>query len=270
MEENPYHAESATSLHAERGSDAIVEAQVVPPRPWGAWPTIGLSLASGVAVVVGQTIGALGVLLLYLATSNRAGSGNFEALVKELESDGLAIAVGSIGGGVVGIACVVLWSHLRGWTWQDYLAITPFGRRDAVVGLIGLVALIVVLDGSTVITGRELVPEVMVHAYQTAGFLPLFWFALIVAAPVWEELLFRGFMHRGLVAGWGTVPAIIICSACWAALHLQYDFINIFSIFVVGLLLGAVRQKSGSTCLAILLHALMNLVATIETAIIAA
>ncbi len=269
MNENSDHAEPVIVSLPVPGDD-VVEAQLVPLRPWGVGATLGLSLASGVAVMVGQTIGGVGVLLLHLTTSNRGSGGNFEALLKELDRDGLALAVGSISGGVIGIACVVLWARMRGWTWQEYLAIRPFGRRHAIGSLIALAAFIVVFDGSTVVTGRELVPEVMVHAYRTAGFLPLLWFALIVAAPVWEELFFRGFMHRGLVAGIGTIPAIVICSACWAALHLQYDVINIFSIFVIGLWLGAVREKSGSTCLAILLHALMNLVATIETAIIAA
>ncbi|MEK6248087.1 MAG: CPBP family intramembrane metalloprotease, partial [Planctomycetales bacterium] len=101
--------------------------------------------------------------------------------------------------------------------------------------------------------------------FKTSGSLTLLLFAIIIAAPLWEELLFRGFMHRGLQAGLGAVPAVVICSASWAIMHLQYDLINILWVFVIGLFLGTVRVKTGSSSLTILLHAASNLVAMIET-----
>jgi uncharacterized protein len=45
----------------------------------------------------------------------------------------------------------------------------------------------------------------------------------------------------------------------------QYDWTGILLIFVVGLFLGWMRWRSGSTLLTFLLHALFNLESTLET-----
>ena len=56
------------------------------------------------------------------------------------------------------------------------------------IGLFGaatyLLLLVAVSDTLTVFLHRPLVPTSMVDAYATAGFVPLFWLALIVAAPL--------------------------------------------------------------------------------------
>ena len=56
-------------------------------------------------------------------------------------------------------------------------------------------------------------------------------------------------------------------SALWAVIHTQYDWYGIFQIFLIGLLLGWVRWRSGSTLLTIVLHALINAWATLQTII---
>ena len=53
---------------------------------------------------------------------------------------------------------------------------------------------------------------------------------------------------------------------CGRRLHLQYDWTGILLIFVVGLFLGWMRWRSGSTLLTFLLHALFNVESTLETA----
>jgi membrane protease YdiL (CAAX protease family) len=72
-------------------------------------------------------------------------------------------------------------------------------------------------------------------------------------------------MYRGLAASaLGPTGTIVLTSLVWSVVHIQYDWFYLVHIFAVGLLLGAVRYKSGSTLLTIVLHALMNLVATLE------
>jgi len=56
-----------------------------------------------------------------------------------------------------------------------------------------------------------------------------------------------------------------VISLAWAALHIQYDWAGMLQIFVVGLFLGWIRWRSGSTLLTFLLHVLFNLEATAET-----
>jgi membrane protease YdiL (CAAX protease family) len=90
--------------------------------------------------------------------------------------------------------------------------------------------------------------------------------AAIVLAPAGEEVLFRGFLFRGWARSPRSIwPAIVVISIAWAALHIQYDWVGILQIFIVGLFLGWIRWRSGSTLLTFLLHALFNLEATVET-----
>ena len=94
------------------------------------------------------------------------------------------------------------------------------------------------------------------------------WAALVIAAPVGEEIVFRGFLYRGWAqtprAVW---PAIVVISVLWAVIHTQYDWFGVFQIFLIGLLLGWIRWRSGSTLLTIGLHALINTWATVQTII---
>ncbi|MBI3463559.1 MAG: CPBP family intramembrane metalloprotease [Planctomycetes bacterium] len=49
---------------------------------------------------------------------------------------------------------------------------------------------------------------------------------------------------------------------------MQYDSFQISHIFVAGLLFGWLRWLGGSAALTIVLHGVMNLVATIETVVV--
>ena len=96
----------------------------------------------------------------------------------------------------------------------------------------------------------------------------MLWLATIIVAPVTEELLFRGFLHRGWAPSWlGVSGTIVLTSALWAALHQQYNWLGILCIFLMGLIFGWMRQRSGSTTLTIILHSLNNLFATILVAV---
>src|SRR5437879_12171172 len=109
----------------------------------------------------------------------------------------------------------------------------------------------------------------MVEAYETAGFKPLLWLALIVAAPAGEETLFRGFLFEGIShSRLGAAGAIFLGSILWASIHVQHDAYGIAIIFLCGLFLGYVRLKTQSIYPTIFLHGLMNLVALLEVMIL--
>jgi membrane protease YdiL (CAAX protease family) len=96
----------------------------------------------------------------------------------------------------------------------------------------------------------------------------LFFLAVVVVAPITEEIAFRGFLFRGLSSTWlGVAGTMVLTSVAWAAMHVQYDWMTLAQIFLIGLLLGWLRWASGSTLLTILLHMLANLAATIQAAI---
>ena len=61
-----------------------------------------------------------------------------------------------------------------------------------------------------------------------------------------REMFARGFLYRGWSIGARPVRAIMLSSAAWTALHLQY--IGIFGgIFCIGVWLGFLRWRFQST-----------------------
>jgi membrane protease YdiL (CAAX protease family) len=112
----------------------------------------------------------------------------------------------------------------------------------------------------------------MVRVYQNArdaGSIVLLLVAVAIAAPIGEEILFRGFLFSGWAASpLGGAGTIVLTSAIWAAIHLQYDWFGMMQIFGLGLLFGWIRWRSGSTALAMLMHSATNVAATVETAVI--
>jgi uncharacterized protein len=112
----------------------------------------------------------------------------------------------------------------------------------------------------------------MVKVYESAreeGAIALLLIAAVIAAPVGEEIMFRGFLFRGWSASrLGGTGTILLTSAIWASIHVQYDWFGIMQVFCLGLLFGWVRWRSGSTLLTMLMHATVNLSAAIETAVL--
>ena len=64
----------------------------------------------------------------------------------------------------------------------------------------------------------------------------------------------------------GPAVAITLTALVWAGFHLQYDYLQMGFIFVIGILLGMARYKSGSILLTFGLHASMNAGAMLLTA----
>lgn len=148
----------------------------------------------------------------------------------------------------------------------SYLAIHKIGAPEIRYWSLVTLAFIVASDALTFLLGRPIVPGFMADVYDSADYLWLLVLALVVAAPIFEELFFRGFLYAGLSASFvGPVGAIILSSLGWAAIHLQYDVYGMVTIFVGGLMLGFARLKTNSLFVPMVMHSIMNVVATIET-----
>lgn len=82
-----------------------------------------------------------------------------------------------------------------------------------------------------------------------------------VAAPIFEELLFRGFLQPLLSRTFGVVVGILITSILFGALHFseyQSAWQYAVAISIVGVALGAARAWSGSLIPSTLMHAAFN------------
>ncbi len=103
---------------------------------------------------------------------------------------------------------------------------------------------------------------------RAAGVLPLFVFSFVVLAPLEEELLFRGFIYRGLVPTLGPVLTIVLTSAVWAVMHyFQYSWFYVGEIFLLGVTFGWLRWLSRSLISTIVLHIANNGLAVISMAV---
>jgi len=238
-----------------------VEPRPAEPRPVaGLWATLGWFI---LALVSSQIVGTVVLVLL----RPDALTGGIDTLVK----DGVVVALSNIPANAVQVVILALASRRRDWSFTEYLGLVWPAPRDAVVALWILVIFLLGYDALTYALGRDIVTPFQVETYRSAreaGMLPLFSFALVIAAPVAEEIMFRGFLFRGWVTSERmAILGILLISALFAAIHIQYDWFGILQVFFIGLLFGLVRWRSGSTTLTILMHVLANLWATVETMI---
>jgi uncharacterized protein len=228
-------------------------------RTWGYWATLGWAL---LAFIVGQ-FAALAVLIwLRIA--------NLEAILAA-PFDGAMVTLFILIANPIMIAVIALAVRLSHAPQSAYLALNLPRPRDLRLGLLCLVGLIAIGDALLYLSGRELVTPFQLQSYASAaaeGWLAALLVSAIILAPAGEEILFRGFLFRGWARSDRTAwPAIVVISILWATLHVQYDWTGILQIFIIGLFLGWMRWRSGSTVLTFLLHALFNLEGTLETAL---
>jgi membrane protease YdiL (CAAX protease family) len=80
-----------------------------------------------------------------------------------------------------------------------------------------------------------------------------------LAAPLGEELFFRGFALPALRRSLGPIPALLLSAALFSLLHV--DAVGFIGLLEIGVLLGALRWWSGSLWAAVIGHAVNNGVA---------
>jgi uncharacterized protein len=88
-------------------------------------------------------------------------------------------------------------------------------------------------------------------------------FAIAIAAPLVEELLFRGLLQNSLARHMPIWGAIILSSLCFAAVHLQpYAIPGLMSLSIA---FGYLYHRTGSLRMNILLHMANNAFALLIT-----
>lgn len=89
-------------------------------------------------------------------------------------------------------------------------------------------------------------------------------FYVVLLAPLWEELVYRGVgMGAMLARGWHPFLAVGVISALFAGIHLQYSPAAVFIVFVGGIWFGILRLVSGSVGVAIAAHVSINATLTL-------
>jgi membrane protease YdiL (CAAX protease family) len=244
-------------------STAQIESKA--PTNWGALGTIiwGLVIFS-----IFITLQIITIIASALRSEKVLSEEQLREFFVSSQGDGSIIAASTL---VTTAICCALISGIiklkRGTRLTDYLAIRTVPLKTALFWLAGFSLFIAASDALTYFLGRPIVPPFMTETYGSANPVWTFWIALVLAAPLFEETFFRGFLFKGLASSSiGTIGAIVLTAFFWAIIHTQYDTYNIATIFCIGLIFGAARMHTGSILMPLALHAFSNLVSTAEVA----
>jgi len=215
-------------------------------------------------------IGVLGIGLLIII-SLAIGIVGFGLQLPDLAVFGLATAVGQYVG-FIGLA--VWYLRRRGLDWdrfRSYLGVRVPTLREFAVVLLGYVAIFVLLIVVGIVV-EVFLPEpaenegaqTLAGADSIAVWAGAVLFMFLVVGPS-EEALFRGVVQNRLRERLSAVPAILIASAVFAAVHviaLVGDpvamLVTVGILFVPALVLGAVYEYTGNLVVPSLLHSIHN------------
>ncbi len=244
----------------------------VPPVPapesrvWKFWGTSLWGLLIFVALFLGQ--GAT-LLILLLMQKGTPGLSSFSDLLLHVAMSGKALSLSVMTGLPAVLFAIWVATKLARQRFADYLALNRPSWKWLLIGAVSLAVLVEGWDLLAKATGREVSPGFMMDTLKAARADNTLWLlvlAIVVAAPITEEFFVRGFLYRGWSQSFLRIPgAIILSSAVWTVMHLQYDWFFLGEVFSIGLLLGYLRYRGNSTWLTIVIHGLNNLAATIQT-----
>lgn len=238
-----------------------------PCEPWKFLASSAWTAAAIAAWVAVQFLVFIG-LLVYMGVGEDATAHEIDTL----SSHAIVISLVAIAAAPAEIGIIALAIRFARCKFSDYLALIWPRRRELLLGIGLLVLMLPLADLAAYLSGRAIVPPFVVEAYRSArdsGTLPLLFLALAIAAPLTEEIVFRGFLYRGYAASRvGPTGAILIPAALWSVMHLQYEAFFIFHIFLLGVVFGWLRWRTGSLWLTIILHAVINTASLLQTAYI--
>lgn len=244
-----------------------------PPAPppkkqvWGFWATFGLGLATGVIFVIAQTLIAVAFILDRLIQNADI---DISELAEQLLNDGDLLTAATIASAVLCAGFVLLMIKARrGEPVDQYLALKSISIKTIFVMLAVTIAFIAVSYGIGSLFQQPPESDFMGSAYDNASLPVVFWLAMVLFAPIFEEVFIRGFLFIGFrQSRLGPAGAIILTSVIWALLHVQYNYYEMALIFLLGIVLGIARHKTDSLWSPLIVHSFNNLLAMVMVALV--
>jgi hypothetical protein len=224
-----------------------------PPRTW---PAILWALASAAVLLVAQVVGTLAAI----GWEKYAHPAQPFSL-KGLATDGAAIAIITFISSLILLLTFIGFARIRTRAVRLYLGLRLPRLRDLILGIVALALLLAALGLASSKFEDPRAINFMRDLFLSAKRDHLLWLLLAtvsIAAPVGEEVMFRGFLYKTIELRFGAIAAILVTALGWAALHIQYGLISIASIFAIGLFLGTARYYSRSLILTMILHGIWN------------
>ncbi len=164
---------------------------------------------------------------------------------------------------IVPAAFVVLVDRRR-FTWREIG--WEFGPRAGKLFLAGIVInglLGIAIISTILFTGWQQVEINGLAEYglaTVAGYLVLT-AIIMLAVGIGEETLFRGYIQTDMMRKYGNLPALLVASLIFAAIHIvmlisgqEVSPLSIFNIFLASLVMGYLYIITGSICASIGFH----------------
>jgi len=230
-----------------------------PARPWGLLATLGLGLVIWYTLELLQAAMGFGIdrvltdlRLVDPAQDTQALGFALITCVTTVLCSALIFAAAGLQDGV----------HPR-----SYLGLGPVKGRVVLHWLVVTAVIVAQTELVLYLVKGELIPAEWGEVYRSVRSPLLFWFALMVATPIFEELLFRGFVFEGIRA-WrlGSTGAVLITALAWTSIHNEFEPLEFGIIFIIGVLLGIARLRTGSVLVTIAMHMLYSLISIGEMA----
>jgi membrane protease YdiL (CAAX protease family) len=107
--------------------------------------------------------------------------------------------------------------------------------------------------------GADPTQQALSQATEAPGLFPLVIVSGVIIAPVAEEIVFRGYIYKAFRDRFKPSYAIVLSAALFSVLHLE--LLATVQLFVIGIALAYVYEKTGNLMAPITLHVLNNAVA---------
>jgi uncharacterized protein len=249
-----------TSEHRQRLGDRAAKTVVMRSRPserLGA-PTLAAPNASaawGTARVLA------GLALLLVITILAAGIAS--AFDPDLETLGAVLVLqGLLAAAMIYVPFQV--ANEDGFARPGALGLGPSLRAPvstAVIGYLAYLGCAIVISALFEPKQEDITRELGVDE-GVLGAIAAF-FLIVIAAPVAEEIFFRGFMFAGIRSHGSFVIAALVSSGVWGLFHYtgEGSWPVVLQLSLFGVILCAVYERTGSIRPAIALHMLNNAIA---------
>lgn len=176
-------------------------------------------------------------------------------------------------------SAIILWDALAvlliyrlvrraGGTWQDLGLRMPYGVWRTLSTVFGgffvcsllfyTYQVVVHLAGLDFLKPEEQIPD---RILNKDWLLPVLGVSVVIAAPIAEEILFRGFVYGALRRSLPWWPAALLSSFVFALAHLQVGLV--VPIVIIGVTLAFIYERSRSLPLSMGVHFVFNLVSYI-------
>lgn len=235
-------------------------------------PAAGLGLSS--AAIVLYLVGQLGLQLL--AAFVLLGTELIDPEVLDPSEPGPVLLGLVVASQIAGLLAVLVLLRVRSVPLRGVVGpLRPLGRHLGVGAGLGLAAIVgssIVVSILVTLSGSEATPEQVLTGdiAETPLQLALAVVAAVVLAPLAEELIFRGLLHRSLRVRMRIVPATIISSVLFAVVHVDVALsqpLALVGLTLVGAVMAIAYERTGSLLVPVIIHATHNAVTIVAVVV---